>query len=157
MPRLVPPKPWFLSSFTNYLICGILPFASIFIELYFLYTALWHYKYYYVFGYLFLSFLILILVVASVSVISTYFLLNNEDHSWQWRSLITGSSVAFYVFVYSVYYYYNRTSMKGFLQFVEYFGDVSMITITLAILCSSISFYASHLFVRRIYQGLKSE
>jgi len=57
---------------------GVLPFGSIFIEMYFIFTSLWHYKFYYVYGFMLLVFLILIIVTMCVTVVSTYVLLNAE-------------------------------------------------------------------------------
>lgn len=57
---------------------GVLPFGSIFIEMYFVFTALWQYKYYYVFGFLLLVYVILIIVSVCSTIVSTYFLLNAE-------------------------------------------------------------------------------
>ena len=45
---------------------GILPFGSIFIEMYFVFTAFWQYKYYYVFGFLLLVYIILLVVTSYV-------------------------------------------------------------------------------------------
>ena len=44
VPRLIPPRPWFASRAVHILAGGILPFGSIFIEMYFVFTAFWHYK-----------------------------------------------------------------------------------------------------------------
>lgn len=47
------------------LICaltGVLPFGSIFMEMYFIFTSVWNYKFYYVYGFMLLVFVILIIV-----------------------------------------------------------------------------------------------
>ena len=61
---------------------GVLPFGSIFIEMYFIFTSFWAYKVYYVFGFMFLVLLILIAVTSCVTLVATYFLLNSEDYRW---------------------------------------------------------------------------
>merc|ERR1712029_884519 len=65
---------------------GILPFGSIFIEMYFIFTSFWAYKIYYVYGFMLLVFLILLTVTVCVTIVCTYFLLNAEDYRWQWTS-----------------------------------------------------------------------
>src|ERR1700722_9566689 len=61
---------------------GILPFASIFIEIYFIFSSFWAYKIYYVYGFMLFVFIILLIVTACVTIVSTYILLNSEDHRW---------------------------------------------------------------------------
>ena len=48
---------------------GILPFGSIFIEMYFVFTSFWNYKFYYVYGFMFLVFLILTIVTVCVTIV----------------------------------------------------------------------------------------
>ena len=156
-PRLIPKKGISLHPIFHLLLTGILPFSSILIELHLIFHSLFSYRYYYSFGYLFYSFFILSFAVSSISIISTYFILNNEDHRWQWRSFGSGASISIYVFFYSIYFYIYQTNMSGFLQFVLYFGDVAIISFLLAVLCGSLSFFAANFFVHRIYNLWKSE
>ena len=48
IPRPIPSRPWYASSAFVCLVAGILPFGSIFIETYFVFTSFWNYKFYYV-------------------------------------------------------------------------------------------------------------
>ena len=68
------------------LLGGVLPFGSIFIEMYFIFTSFWAYKIYYVYGFMLLVFIILAIVTVCVTIVCTYFLLNAEDYRWyvQW-------------------------------------------------------------------------
>jgi len=93
---------------------GILPFGSIFIEMYFIFTSF--YKYYYVYGFMLLVYLILIIVTVCVTIVSTYFLLNSEDYRWQWTSFLSAASTAGYVYLYAVYYFIMKTKMSGKLS-----------------------------------------
>lgn len=61
---------------------GVLPFGSIFIEMYFIFTSFWAYKIYYVYGFMLLVFLILAVVTVCVTIVCSYFLLNAEDYRW---------------------------------------------------------------------------
>jgi len=61
---------------------GILPFASILIEVFFLYSSFWAYKIYSVYGIMLIILAILAVLTACVSIISTFILLNAEDHRW---------------------------------------------------------------------------
>lgn len=82
IPRPVPEKPWYLERFWLIVLAGLLPFGSVFIEMYFLFTSLWAYKVYYVFGFLLLVMVISWVVTACVTIVAAYFFLNAEDHRW---------------------------------------------------------------------------
>eukprot|EP01111_Echinosteliopsis_oligospora_P009518 TRINITY_DN2802_c0_g1_i1.p1 TRINITY_DN2802_c0_g1~~TRINITY_DN2802_c0_g1_i1.p1 ORF type:complete len:590 (-),score=132.49 TRINITY_DN2802_c0_g1_i1:57-1826(-) len=150
--RQIPEKKWYLQPLVTILLGGVLPFGSIFIEMYFVFTSFWHYKYYYVYGFLLLVYIILIIVTMCVTVVSTYFLLNAEDHRWQWTSFLSAASTAFYVFLYSIYYFIFKTKMSGFFQTCFYFGYMTMFCVALGILCGAIGYIGTSLFVRKIYQ-----
>ena len=57
---------------------GVLPFGAIFIELYFIMNSIWFHQVYYVFGFLFLVFFLLLLTCSQVTVLMTYFHLCHE-------------------------------------------------------------------------------
>lgn len=109
VPRPIPERPFFRSAAFVCLLAGFLPFGSIFIETYFIFSSFSTYKFYYVFGFMFAVYLILTITTSCVTIVSTYFLLNSEDHRWQWHSFLSGASTGLYVFMYSLYYFYFRT------------------------------------------------
>lgn len=155
IPRPIPEKPWYLEPIIIILLGGLLPFGSIFIEMYFVFTSFWAYKIYYVYGFMFLVLLILVIVTACVSIVSTYFLLNSEDYRWHWVSFMTGGSISFYVYLYAIYYFFARTKMYGLFQTTFYFGYTAVICFGLLAACGSVGFLSSSLFLRRIYATVK--
>lgn len=80
--RPLPEKKWFMEPSVIVLLGGILPFGSIFIEMYFIFTSFWAYKIYYVYGFMLLVFAILTIVTVCVTIVCSYFLLNAEDYRW---------------------------------------------------------------------------
>jgi transmembrane 9 superfamily protein 3 len=122
IPRPIPAAPWYLSPMFIIPISGILPFGSIFIEMYFVFTAFWSYKFYYVYGFMLLVYGILAMVTICTSIVSVYFVLNSENYNWQWISFASAGSTAGYVFLYSTYYFFMKTQMSGVLQIAFYFG-----------------------------------
>jgi len=157
IPRHIPEKKWYLQTHVMILLGGVLPFGSIFIEMYFVFTSFWNYKFYYVYGFMLLVFIILLIVSTCVTIVSTYFLLNAEDYRWQWISFLSSASTALYVFIYAVYYFFVKTKMYGFFQTTFYFGYMTMFCLTLAVMCGGIGYGGSHLFVHRIYRNIKSD
>ncbi|KAM0061861.1 putative nonaspanin (TM9SF), MFS transporter superfamily [Helianthus debilis subsp. tardiflorus] len=157
IPRPIPDKKWYLTPSVVSVVGGLLPFGSIFIEMYFVFTSFWNYKVYYVYGFMLLVFLILIVVTVCVTIVGTYFLLNAENYHWQWTSFFSAASTAIYVYLYSIYYYYVKTKMSGFFQTSFYFGYTAMFCFGLGILCGAVGYLGSNLFVRRIYRNIKCD
>lgn len=60
---------------------GLLPFAVIFIELFFILKSIWEDQYYYMFGFLSLVFIILLVTCVEVSIVVVYFQLCDEVRS----------------------------------------------------------------------------
>ncbi|KAL7002020.1 Transmembrane 9 superfamily member 1 [Sarracenia purpurea var. burkii] len=157
IPRPIPEKKWYLTPSVVSMMGGLLPFGSIFIEMYFVFTSFWNYKVYYVYGFMLLVFLILLIVTVCVTIVGTYFLLNAENYHWQWTSFFSAASTAVYVYLYSIYYYCVKTKMSGFFQTSFYFGYTLMFCLGLGILCGAIGYLGSNLFVRRIYRNIKCD
>merc|ERR1712130_914785 len=126
-------------------------------EMYFIFTSFWNYKFYYVYGFMFLIYCILVIVTLCVTIVSSYFLVNAEDYRWHWTSYFSGGSTAIYVFLYAIYYFFTKTRMSGFLQTSFYFGYMGAFATGLFILCGTIGHIGSSIFLRRIYQYIKSD
>lgn len=155
IPRPIPVVPWYYSPYFICLIAGVLPFGSIFIEMYFIFTAFWSYKFYYVYGFLLLVMLILSMVVICTSIVAVYFILNVENYHWQWLTLFASGSTAGYVFIYAIFYFYYKTQMTGLLQVAYYFGYTTLLCISLFMMCGAIGLWGVSIFVHKIYASIK--
>lgn len=155
VPRPIPDKKWFLEPWLIVMLGGVLPFGSIFIEMYFIFTSFWAYKIYYVYGFMLLVVLILSIVTMCVTVVCTYFLLNAEDYRWRWTSFLAGTSTAFYVYLYSIYYFIFKTKMYGLFQTVFYFGYMGLFSAALGLMCGTIGYVGTAKFVHKIYSTVK--
>jgi len=156
IPRPIPQDvPWYGKPSGLIPLAGLLSFGSIFIELYYVLTSLWNYKFYHVYGFLFGVYAILTIVVGMTSIIVVYFCLNAENYLWQWTAFGSGASTSVYVFFYGVYYYTFKTQMHGFLQFCFYFGYMWLIAINLGLLCGAMGHAAASRFVRAIFNNVK--
>ncbi|XP_059489038.1 transmembrane 9 superfamily member 3 [Neocloeon triangulifer] len=155
VPRPIPEKKWFMEPAVIICLGGILPFGSIFIEMYFIFTSFWAYKIYYVYGFMLLVFVILMIVTVCVTIVCTYFLLNAEDYRWQWTSFLAAASTSGYVYLYSFYYFFFKTKMYGLFQTTFYFGYMALFSLTLGLLCGTVGYIGTSLFVRKIYSTVK--
>ncbi|PKU31213.1 transmembrane 9 superfamily member 3 [Limosa lapponica baueri] len=127
VPRPIPEKKWFMEPAVIVCLGGILPFGSIFIEMYFIFTSFWAYKIYYVYGFMMLVLVILCIVTVCVTIVCTYFLLNAEDYRW----------------------------MYGLFQTSFYFGYMAVFSTALGIMCGAIGYMGTSAFVRKIYTNVK--
>ena len=152
--RQIPFQPWYLKTIPATLIACIFPFGSIAVELYFIYTSLWFNKIFYMFGFLFFSFLLLTLTSSLVTILITYHSLCLENWKWQWRGfIIGGAGCALYVFIHSILF--TKFKLGGFTTIVLYVGYSSVISLLCCLVTGSIGFISSMLFVRKIYSSIK--
>jgi transmembrane 9 superfamily protein 3 len=156
IPRPIPEDvPWYGKPSGLIPLAGLLCFGSIFIELYYVLTSLWNYKFYHVYGFLLGVYAILTIVVSMTSIIVVYFCLNAENYLWQWTAFGSGASTAGYVFLYGIYYFLFKTQMNGFLQTTYYFGYMGLISVNLGLLCGTLGHAAASQFVNAIFQNVK--
>jgi len=154
IPRPIPDQPWFLEPTLTTCLGGILPFGACFVEMFFIMSSVWMDQYYYVFGFLLLSFLILTVTCAEVTIVLTYFLLCGEDYRWWWRVVLASGSTALYVFLYSCFYFARLQSSMVITYFL-YFGYMSMISLAVFLLTSAVGFFAALYFTHYIYSSIK--
>ncbi|KRX80673.1 Transmembrane 9 superfamily member 3 [Trichinella sp. T6] len=109
VPRPIPEKKIYLQPWLIIIGGGLLPFGSIFIEVYFIFTSFWAYKVYYVYGFMFLVTILLAAVTMCMTIVCTYVLLNSEDYRWRWASFLSGASISLYLYLYSIYYFIYKT------------------------------------------------
>ena len=155
------------------LLVGILPFGAIFVELYFIMNNMWFGKVYYMFGFLFLCYGIMIITCAAVTILLVYFLLCSENYHWQWRAFCTAGASAGYVFANAMLYWISKLNFGSFTSGVLYVGYSLLISFLFFILtgescpitsgydcvlmlnAGTIGFFSSWLFVHRIYGSIK--
>ena len=127
---------------------GILPFGCIFIQLYFILNSIWYAvmiptplvgsmsaalintdcfvlrsnQTYYMFGFLFLVFLILIITCSETTVLLCYFHLCAEDYNWWCRSFVTSGFTAVYLFLYCIHYFNSKLNIEDAASTFLYFG-----------------------------------
>lgn len=158
IPRHVPPPHWASHPVVLLLAAGLLPFGTIFVELYFAMTSMWQGYFYYIFGFLFLVALLTVVVTIEVSIVTTYVQLCAEDYLWWWRSFHRGGSIALYVMLYSVGFLVNTLhNLSGAVPMLLYVSYMGLLTWGIFLAMGTIGFLSSYLFTYSIFASVKAD
>lgn len=156
IPRIeIPEAPFFMQPAVSILCAGALPFAAIFIELFFIMSSVWLHQFYYMFGFLFLAFLILMITCAEISIVIVYFQLCREDYHWWWRSFLAPASSGLYIFLYSSIYLHSELQIDKTVSIILYYSYMALVSSSVALVTGMVGFVASFFFVRKIYSVIK--
>lgn len=175
IPRQVPPVARSLQLWPSILMTGIIPFCSIFVELFSITSSLWTSKIYYMFGFLFICYGLMVMTSACTTIMLVYFLLCAEDYRWQWRAFIGAGMTGGYVFLNALGFWATRISFGGLTGAVLYVGYSALIGFMVFLLCGeslqallrwsscsyanlgagTIGFFAAYAFIHRIYRSIK--
>lgn len=155
IPRQIPEQAWYMNPMFSILIGGILPFGAVFIELFFILTSIWLNQFYYIFGFLFIVFIILLITCAEITIVLCYFQLCSEDYLWWWRAYLTSGSSALYLFLYATFYFFTKLEITKLVSGALYFGYMLIVSYAFFVLTGTIGFYACFWFTRLIYSSVK--
>ncbi|VDN56752.1 unnamed protein product [Dracunculus medinensis] len=155
IPRQVPEQSLYTKPIPGMLMGGILPFGCIFIQLFFILNSIWAHQTYYMFGFLFIVFLILIITCSEATILLCYFHLCAEDYHWWWRSFLTSGFTAFYLFAYCVHYFTSKLTITGTISTILYFCYTSIFVFMFFLAAGAIGFLSTFYFVEKIYGSVK--
>jgi len=156
LPRPEPENlPWYQSFWMALVTGGMLPFASVFIELFFVMSSVWQHQFYYVFPILTCVFLILIVTCAEIAILLCYFQLCNEDYHWWWRSFLAPGSTGIFLFLYSVFYFFSSLEITHFASSLIFFGYMFLVSFAFWIVTGTVGHVACYYFVVKIYSSIK--
>jgi len=122
IPRQIPPATTYLKPIPSMLLVGILPFGAIFVELHFVMNSIWSNRIFFMFGFLFLCYGLMIITSAAVTVLMVYFLLCSENYNWQWRSFLASGTCGLYIFLNALIYWISNMSLSTLSGNVLYMG-----------------------------------
>uniref|UniRef100_A0A8C5GIA3 Transmembrane 9 superfamily member n=1 Tax=Gouania willdenowi TaxID=441366 RepID=A0A8C5GIA3_GOUWI len=155
IPRQIPEQSFFTKPIPGIVMGGILPFGCIFIQLFFILNSIWSHQMYYMFGFLFLVFIILLITCSEATVLLCYFHLCAEDYHWWWRSFLTSGFTAVYLFIYAVHYFFSKLQIIGAASTILYFGYTMIMVLIFFLFTGTIGFFACFWFVNKIYSVVK--
>ncbi|KAI0905802.1 endomembrane protein 70 [Ustulina deusta] len=155
--RQVPQQAWYIKSLQSILFAGLVPFTVIFVELLFVFQSVWQDKsgFYYVFGFLGVVSLILIVTVAEVTIVTIYVQLCSENYHWWWQSFAVGGGSALWVFLYSIWYYFFKLHITGFVSSMLFFVYSFMACCVYGLLTGTVGFLSAYTFIRKLYGAIK--
>ena len=158
IPRHIPQPHWASHPTVLFLAAGLLPFGTIFVELYFAMTSMWQGYFYYIFGFAFLVAALTLIITIEVSIVCTYVQLCAEDYLWWWRSFHRGGSIAVYVLLYSVGFLFNTLhNLTGFLPIVLYLSYTALMSWCLFLAMGTLGFLSSYIFIVKIFEAVKAD
>jgi transmembrane 9 superfamily member 1 len=67
------------------------------------------------------------------------------------------SSTGAFVFLYAVFFYFNRSKMRGTLQTLQFFGYTSIACYVFFLMLGTVGFFSSLRFIRYIYVNIKMD
>ncbi|XP_062422799.1 transmembrane 9 superfamily member 2 [Rhea pennata] len=155
IPRQIPEQSFYTKPLPGIIMGGILPFGCIFIQLFFILNSIWSHQMYYMFGFLFLVFIILVITCSEATILLCYFHLCAEDYHWQWRSFLTSGFTAVYFLIYAIHYFFSKLQITGTASTILYFGYTMIMVLIFFLFTGTIGFFACFWFVTKIYSVVK--
>ena len=126
------------------ILTGIPTSGVVYVEIVFVMTSLWMNQYYYVFGYLFLVYIIWMITYAEVTVLS---------HLWWWQAFFWGGSIGFYMFAFSLVSHSNlkvAQEASSVAASKVYYGHMLLLYFGAFLLSGSVGSMASLLFICKL-------
>mmetsp|Transcript_38807 Transcript_38807/g.47282 ORF Transcript_38807/g.47282 Transcript_38807/m.47282 type:complete len:654 (-) Transcript_38807:200-2161(-) len=153
--RAIPPPSPLLHPKLGMAAAGMVPFAAAYVELFFIMTSLWMDQYYYVFGFTLIVYMILLVTCAEITILLVYYQLCAENHRWWWFSFFCSGSTAFYLFLYSCFWFQQLEASKMIITYLLYFGYMFYISFAMFLITGTVGAMSAFWFVRMIFGSIK--
>jgi len=153
--RAIPESSGILDPRVAMVFSGMVPFCAAYVELFFIMSSLWMDQFYYVFGFTFIVYLILVITCAEIAVLACYYQLCAENHRWWWFSFFCSGSTALYMFVYSVFWFKSLEASKLIMTYMLYFGYMFLISFAMFLVTGMIGTMSCLFFTRKIFGSIK--
>jgi transmembrane 9 superfamily protein 2/4 len=149
--RRIPTPPIWQRPLLGILAAGILPFVTIYIELYFIMLNLWTGLYYYAFGFALIVFLLLVVVCSQVTILLVYCQLSAGNHRWWWFAFLAPGSMGLYTFLYSILWFHQMEAAPLLTTYLLYFGYMALISFGMTLVTGAVGTLSSLWFLQRLY------
>lgn len=150
----------FINPVVSTALFGAIPFLIVYVDLLLIFNSVWLEKttFFYMYGFLLLTTLLLVIVVAESAIVATYLSLafyHNPD--WHWLSFRVGTSIGWYVYGYSAYYFVFHLHMSDFGSMVIYFAYMAIVSLALGLACGAVAVITSLFLIRKIYGIVRAD
>ena len=149
-----------VSYLKNVFIYGLIPFGIVYVELLFVFNSVWLEKttFYYMYGFLFITTLMLFIIIIELTIVLVYVsLVYYNDANWTWLSFKVGSSIGWYIYAYSIYYFVIVLNIDDFVSSLLYFSYMGLACFIIGIACGAVGVITGLIFVKKIYSAVKLE
>jgi len=153
--RVIPQSSLLLNPKLMMCLTGLLPFAGAYVEIFFMMTSLWMDQYFYIFGFTFVVYLIVLVTCAEITVLLCYYQLCAENHRWWWFSFLSSGSLAFYVFAFACFWFRQLESSSVFLTYMLYFGYMFLISLGIFLVTGMVGSTACFFVIRYMFSTIK--
>lgn len=143
------------------LICGLFPFAIIYVEMLYIYKSVWLEKttFYYFYWFLLGNIVLLCIVVCEISLLGCFITMkmHKKDRripardGWRWRCFLMGSSCAWYMELYTLYYIFHTLNITGFSSTFTSVSYSLIFNIMCGMTMGSLGYLTCCWFVNRVY------
>ncbi|OHT12818.1 hypothetical protein TRFO_17169 [Tritrichomonas foetus] len=148
-------RPFCLKTTFLCLIVGLLCCCTVLIEFFYILTAIWQFKYFYLWIYIVTSITCMCFVSGLSTIIIIYIILQNEDYRWQWPAFLGPASCGLYLYIYSIYFLLVKTSIRGIFEVIYFMTNNLLLVSVISIACGGTGYLVSTIFVYKIYSNLK--
>lgn len=143
-------RPLFLAGVSG-LVCA----SSIIVEVYYILSSISHMVGNYLWSYLAIFGVLFLIVTSCVSILSTYLVLQSENHKWQWPAFASTASTSVYIFLYSFVYMISKTNIDSLSQVIIYLIYAIALSVVIGLVGGGSGYFASNVFVHSIFANLK--
>jgi len=153
LPRQIPVVPWFKNRWLLAFLSGVPVLSVVVTEIRCTVVSMVFHNFYFLIGYIVVSFILMMITTILVSIVTTYMILVSEDYRWWFPSFCVGAGTALHTFI------------LGVAIFAPLYGSLSSIlidwaylmigSITIGIMLGSVSLVTSFLFVKKIFGSIK--
>lgn len=150
--------PLFLQPVLSTVVFGLIPFGIVYVELLFILNSMWLEKttFYFMYGFLLVTILVIVVVIAESTILACYMSLAiYQNPNWHWLCFRVGSSIGWYIFAYSFYYFFCILNVRDFVSILLYFAYMSLVSGLIALACGSVGLITGFVFISKIYGTVK--
>lgn len=151
-------KSLIMNTLSTSLLFGVIPFGIVYVDLLLIFNSIWLEKttFFYMYGFLLTTSIILLVVVSESAIVATYVSLTIYNNpNWQWLCFRVGSSIGWYIFAYSTYYFVNHLHMSDLVSILIYFSYMALVSLAIGVGCGAMAVLSGLLFIRKICSSVK--